>query len=390
MANGIDCKSRLRPAARIRETIREEIIAGKLEPGEQLPPHITLAERFGVSNVTVQSALKQLAEDAFIRIRPRIGSFVAEHPPHLQNIALVFPSAPATSPHKSDWSKYYEALSQAALGVARELNRSLVQFCGVDDHVDGRDRQRLLQHIERHQLGGLIFSNPAWDLDDTPIKEAPGLARAELSAAEHVPWPGLRLNTRRWFTGALDRFAERGRRRVAILFNSLERIGSDLNRHIDRLVDERDMTCPPHWRQAVVWHEPVAANHCVQLLLAGPADSRPDALILADDNLIEGAAAGLMATALKAGEDIDVVAMVNFPLPAEPALPFDLLGYDQSAILRRAVELIDRQRRRQEVPKLTTIDPVWYDDLDPAVRSAAPNGVAARRFQEPTGSPLCL
>jgi len=62
-------------AAGIREAIRQEIIAGNFAPGAQLPTHINLAARFGVSNVTIQHALKQLAADKFIEIRPRIGLF---------------------------------------------------------------------------------------------------------------------------------------------------------------------------------------------------------------------------------------------------------------------------------------------------------------------------
>jgi GntR family transcriptional repressor for pyruvate dehydrogenase complex len=49
--------------------IQDAIRAGRLEPGDRLPPERDLAERFGVSRVTVRDALRSLEVLGLIRIR---------------------------------------------------------------------------------------------------------------------------------------------------------------------------------------------------------------------------------------------------------------------------------------------------------------------------------
>lgn len=351
----------VRSASGVREAMREEIVSGRLAPGDRLPTHVDLARHFGVSNVTIQNGLNQLAGDGFIEIRPRVGSFVVQHPPHLRNIALVFPFEPAAPPARWNWSRYYQTLTMAAREVQSDLGRRLIPFHGIDFDTDSEDRRRLLRHIERRQLAGLIFANPSGMLEDTPIVDDPHLGRVELALEGEADWPVINLDSRRWFELALDRLAERGRRRVAILLHRFVRNKFFRADAFDRSLAERDMRCPPYWRQAIDWHDPEAASHCVQLLMRGPVEERPEALLVADDNLMEGVSAGLVRAGAQVPEEVEVVARANFPVPAEPALPFRLLGYDMRDVLRRAVDLIDRQRRGDEAEKESRFPPVWRE-----------------------------
>ncbi len=353
----------LRGAALVRETIRDEIVAGVLPPGAPLASHLRLARRFGVSNITVQQALSQLAEQGFLDVRPRLGSFVVDRPPHLHNIGLVFPFDPKTTGQHFNWSKYYRTLSMVAADLQREGRWRLISFHGIDYHRASEDRQRLLAFIERRQLGGIVFANPVGMLEKTPIVEAPGLPRVELSAAAAAPWPVINLLHKDWLSVAFGRLAELGRRRVAMLFNRLTRSNIYDAEQIDRLVAERGMQCPPRWRQACEWHDTLAANHSVQLLMHGPEAERPDALIITDDNLIEGAIQGLIASGVRVPEDVDVIAEANFPATAAPALPLHLVGCDMRAALDCAIDLLDRQRRGEAVPAVTSLPPVWGENV---------------------------
>jgi DNA-binding FadR family transcriptional regulator len=67
-----------RASTAIVEQIRSAIVSGRLAQGERLPPERALAERFGVSRVTVRDALRGLEAMGLIEVRvgARGGAFV--------------------------------------------------------------------------------------------------------------------------------------------------------------------------------------------------------------------------------------------------------------------------------------------------------------------------
>ncbi|MFD5326098.1 GntR family transcriptional regulator [Streptomyces sp. NPDC127092] len=78
------------PYRRMADVLRDEIERGVLKPGQQLPSHRELQERFEVANMTARSALRVLRDEGLIHTVQGRGSFVlsprtdeagdAEHP----------------------------------------------------------------------------------------------------------------------------------------------------------------------------------------------------------------------------------------------------------------------------------------------------------------------
>jgi len=64
--------------------IAAEIRAGRLQPGDQLPPERDLAEKADISRVTVRKAVSLLVEGRLIEQRRGAGSFVASDSPRLE------------------------------------------------------------------------------------------------------------------------------------------------------------------------------------------------------------------------------------------------------------------------------------------------------------------
>ncbi len=60
---------------RLREALEDDIISGRLRPGQRLD-EVGMAERFGVSRTPVREALNQLAASGLVEIKPRRGAFV--------------------------------------------------------------------------------------------------------------------------------------------------------------------------------------------------------------------------------------------------------------------------------------------------------------------------
>jgi len=56
--------------------IRQDILSGKLQPGEKLPSKRALAQNLEVSKITVETAYNQLLAEGYIRSREKAGYFV--------------------------------------------------------------------------------------------------------------------------------------------------------------------------------------------------------------------------------------------------------------------------------------------------------------------------
>jgi GntR family transcriptional regulator len=60
----------------LKTVVMREIEAGRWQPDEQLPTEDELSRRFGVSKITVRQALRELADEGFIRREQGRGTFV--------------------------------------------------------------------------------------------------------------------------------------------------------------------------------------------------------------------------------------------------------------------------------------------------------------------------
>jgi len=63
---------------RIADSLRQEIEAGHLQPGDQLPTELGIAEAWSVSRSTVREAIKLLITPGLVEARPGQGTFVSQ------------------------------------------------------------------------------------------------------------------------------------------------------------------------------------------------------------------------------------------------------------------------------------------------------------------------
>lgn len=64
----------------IYAVLRQQILDGELKPGSQLPPQQELADRFGVTLMTLRQAVASLESDGLVRAARGKGTFVADRP----------------------------------------------------------------------------------------------------------------------------------------------------------------------------------------------------------------------------------------------------------------------------------------------------------------------
>ena len=62
----------------IIDTFTEQLIQGKLRPGEQIPTEVELSEKFGVARNTTREAIKILVAMGVLEIRRPVGTYVCQ------------------------------------------------------------------------------------------------------------------------------------------------------------------------------------------------------------------------------------------------------------------------------------------------------------------------
>jgi DNA-binding LacI/PurR family transcriptional regulator len=345
--------------AAIVAKIRQEIVEGRFPADSRLESQRELSARFGVAGVTVQTALKQLEREGFIESRSRSGTFVVAKPPHLNQYALVFNLNPA---NPEQWSRYYQALTQAAVSFQQESGRRMLMFHGINEHADSEDRQRLIACMETQRVAGVIFTNAPFQLEKTPILDLPGIPRVAFGSAQmYDNVPVVTGDGAQWVTKALDHLAALGRRRVAVIDHGM---GVGFETILQAALAERGMVSHRRWHQYVSLRTRAGASNAVEIMMHD--SERPDALLVLDDNFVEQALAGLTAAGVSVTMDVAVVGHANFPVAPAKVLPVRLVGYDVNLLLRTCVDLIDRQRAGEQVPGMTAVPMLWEEEVGAA------------------------
>lgn len=342
----------------ISQHLRQQIVRGELPPGAQLPKRVELERQFAVSPLTLQRALSSLIEDGFVYAKTGQGTFVAAHPPHLSRYGLIFPY------HPNDrvlWSNYYAALNNEAQGLQKSAPNKLTIYYGLELPENLSERDKLIADVESHRLAGLVFASTPINFRGTPLLDEPRIARVAIMRNPGFGIPQIRLDGDAFHNKALDYLASRGRRRVAVINSAT--MAPEWMESFRQSVAQRGMETHPYWIQGVHTIGAEWARNVIHLMFQAPADQRPDALFISDDNLVPHATAGLLAAGVGVPEKVDVVAHANFPWPTASVVPVKRLGFDAGQVLQLCLESIDRQRKQEQVEQLMSVMPLFDDEV---------------------------
>jgi len=121
--------------AQLVEFVRHEIEAGRLGPGDRLPPERELAQKMGISRPTLRSGLRTLQAMGIIHSRRGAGTFIVEGPPQLGKAPLQFLAAL----HGFTLDQMYETRRMLEVGAAALAaeRASGEQLAAMADEVTG-------------------------------------------------------------------------------------------------------------------------------------------------------------------------------------------------------------------------------------------------------------
>lgn len=344
----------------IHSELRTRIVDGRYRPGERLPTFDEMEQEFDVSRMVLQQAVGRLRTDGFVRSFHRKGLFVADAPPHLCRVALLF----AESSAHPNWSRMNTAMVNETKRLEREHPDWQFQVLeGVRNGNGGEQAVLALERdIQAHRVAGVVFAPRTFELANRPVLADAAVPKVMVCApAASASVPIVGVESEELYRRALRRLVEKGRRRIAILHMA------DTTQDIDHVRLFAEFGLPLHrpWLQWVGRSHPQFAQHIVSLLLDYPPEERPDGLIIADDNLIEHAAAGIVGSGLRVGLDLDAIAHCNWPWPLPSVLPFERIGFDATDILRRAIECIVAVRHGEQAPSLQKVAPLFEWEFVP-------------------------
>lgn len=355
----------------VQQQLRSWIVSGRLKPGDRLPTRVELERRFRASTVTVQRALDNLAADGFVHARGRRGTFVTPRPPSAYRYGLVFPHL---NTPLWPWSRFWMALAREAdqMRQTDPAGRELVTYC-VDDGMGpathpGADHDRLLDDIRAHRLAGVIFAHPLHVWPPGPAVAAEilrsGMGCVSIgSRSRGVSVPSVGMRADQLIGRAMDYLAEQKCRRIAVITIAASAARRPYVEAIRSAVEERQMQMEPYWLVGVDLNYPATAAPIAHLLMHDQQRVRPDGLFIADDNLVEHAAGGLVTAGVRVPAELAVVGHCNFPWPTPTALPMRRLGYDVREVLAGCMEVMQRQREGKRVAQEMTIAPRFEDEV---------------------------
>ena len=208
-------------AAQVVEYVRREIEAGRLGPGDRLPPERELALKMGVSRPSLRSGLRTLQAMGIITSRRGAGTFVVEGPPRLGRAPLEFLAVL----HGFTLEQMYEARRMLEVGAAAFAAQRATgeQLAAMADEVTGmfatlEDPQAFLRHdLGFHRAVAAGSGNP--------------IVAAIIGTLTEIIWETGRLNM---WGSSLRESAETHRRIYdAIRSRSPERARSEMASHLE-------------------------------------------------------------------------------------------------------------------------------------------------------------
>lgn len=371
------------------QTLRQKVVQGEWAPGTKIPPRRDLLDALGVSHMTLHKAMEELARDGFIHANGRAGTFVRHHPPHRCRYALLVPFSRGKM-----YSRLWEALGHQAdhLNLA-DTHHSVTVYRNIgNQRRDQAEYDELVRDIETHRVAGLIFAAQPHGLQGTPLLDQPDMPRVTIASDAFRPgMPTVSFEQRAWARRACERLIESGRRRVAVFATNADHIERDLA----PVIEAHSLDMPPQWRLCHSPRSESGTRATAHLLMTLPPAERPDAILIADDHLVEPVTRGLTDARVQAPRDVQLIAHVNYPEYPTATQPVTWLGFDSAEVLRRCVEVIDRLREGRDAPAFQHVPAQFESELaaqaktlsrEPSVADAVPASITL--FRGGAGKPV--
>lgn len=345
----------------VENTLRRQIVSGKLKPGDKLPTWDELEKKFSVSRTTVMRAIENLRNDGFVIGTRKRGTFVTDYPPHLFQIGLIFYGHPDSA---TDWSTFYDRVLRAS-NVIEETSgfRFKRYYRMVSAHPDRHELDRLNDDISSHRLAGLVVSNHpnvAFFKEQVAPNDLPKVAISYNPVGPQFSniYPDIEGFRRE----AIRILAAKSRKRVAIVTTTGYPPDDPVIKQYIQEVQAAGMETSPELVFSISFNHMPWSRMLIRLMMQLPRDRRPDSIIILDDNLTPAVIKGLQESRCRMPDDVMVVTLINYPNDDPKIKGIVKIGVDMTGLLHEALNRIGLIRARAPVPLMS-----YYPYLKPEI-----------------------
>lgn len=326
--------------AAVRDALCQRIVRGEWQPGERLPPRLTLVRQLDTTNTTLQSALAELMADGLVVSRGVHGTFVHEQSPHRFHYGVLLPES--VDVVKQDTNRFWLALARAAR-QPRDDGRSVAVYHGLHRQARSDSFDRLIAELGRHRLAGLLVVAPPAMFANTAVLSS-SIPRVFISGGDVQPGDlDLGIDWNSFRSLAVARLAARGVRRVALIGGAGSLAQRDEVARWMQAFAAAGIGSRPQWCVSSDLLFPAPLINHLRLVLDDAQP--PDGLLVSDDNLLPTVLAALASWKLRADRDIQIVAHANFPLADGEPAGIERIGFDARHLLDAAIAGIDARHQ---------------------------------------------
>ena len=333
--------------------LRAQIVKGDYRPGSRLPTRDELVTRYRVSKVTIQRAYAQLKEEGFVQSRVGSGTIVAPDSPHLTSYAMLFPHGQEATGHNQFW------YALAAEAERLDDGRKVALHYGFEGGLGIERFLKLVEDVEHRRLAGLIFAAAPIPLANTPLVEQPGIPRVcFMSRSTEFAIPSVTMDGASLRRQMAAHAVASGAQRVAVI--APDQMKVEAVAEVVAECERQGLRINPDWVQGVSRMRPEWGQGLVRLLMSGPVETRPDCLLLLEDNLLPAISEALLGLGIVPPRDLELIAHCNFPWPSPSAVPAVRIGYCVTECLQALLQQIDAQRQGLP-PSPHTVLPAYHE-----------------------------
>lgn len=315
----------------VAEDIFQKIAEGFFKPGDKLPSERILCDQYGVSQITVRRALRELALDGHLYPRHGLGWFVTERDePEAfgRHIALVASDLDAplagiakrVAEELQDRMPLRVAFATDDLALRKKILEQVVSSGAALILLAVEGEERTLAKRYMYLLDGLDVPT-LFLLRDVPDLPVPAAVLDEQAAMERLTHHMLDLGHRHIAYVGIDPSSTAGWRRYRGFASTLWAKGLEL---------------PLDWVFSAPLADKVSAARFCQAL---EAPQRPTAIVCATDTQAAQAMALLRSLGLHCPSDIAVAALEDGPFDAWLSSPLTTFRFDLDDLAAQTASL---------------------------------------------------
>jgi hypothetical protein len=312
------------------EDIRKQILDGHWKPRHRIPIREELISRYNTSRATIQKAIDELLREGFITSNGKSGTFVSITPPNLNSVAVIFPSAGQDS---GSWDQLWSLFVGQKRYFEKKFNRIFVFYFLTDGGRDCPEFIRLRNDAAGSKLSGIIMPFPPSEtiLDELRQYHVPMVAvtREDFHKDLNTVW----LDYDSFFSQAISHIKSQKCRTAALIINY--QLPGD---YVENFVTEaarNGINVPENLIQGAGLEHLAQPwiTRLIRLMMQPGSTGRPDALIVANQNLLDAVINGLQQEHLVVGKDIELIVHTNFPSQRPNGFDVLRIGFNVHKIL---------------------------------------------------------